>query len=99
METSPSYEAISYVWGDLSFKKKILCNGKIIRVAASLYAVLKRLRDSNNSSLLWADAIRTHPDRSGIKYGRNLRSGPLFSEAFDSEHLACRVEMIYSLCY
>ena len=43
--------------GVLSTTKNILCNGKIIRVTVNLYAVLKRLKDSSNGSLLWADAI------------------------------------------
>ncbi|KAF2182366.1 hypothetical protein K469DRAFT_711930 [Zopfia rhizophila CBS 207.26] len=45
---------------------------------------------------IWIDAVCTYPDRSRIKYRRNLRSGPLFSEASDSAHLACRTGKIYS---
>ena len=52
-----TYEAIPYTSGDLSTTKEILCNGKIIRATVNLYAVFKRLRDSSNGLLLWADAV------------------------------------------
>ena len=36
-----TFDALSYVWGDASNKRKIRCNGKDLWVTANLYAALK----------------------------------------------------------
>jgi hypothetical protein len=44
----PTYDALSYVWGDPSESKLIICDGSFIRVTANLHAALLRLRHAGS---------------------------------------------------
>jgi hypothetical protein len=59
MDTAPSYEALSYVWGtpDPSTDIAIQCNGETIVVGNSLARALERLRLTNSTRTTWVDAI------------------------------------------
>lgn len=51
------YEALSYVWGDATMQADIICNGELVSVTINLHGALKRLRLSEKSRFIWADAI------------------------------------------
>lgn len=51
------FEALSYVWGDQTGKKRIKCNGKRAKIGANLHAALKEIRRRKSVRLLWADQI------------------------------------------
>lgn len=53
----PSYEAISYAWGDVNSSRHVICDGKVIKVTENLYSALIHLRFSDKSRYLWADAL------------------------------------------
>ena len=53
----PTYEAISYVWGDSADRLSILCDQKEIHITRNLHDVLHRLRSADSIRYLWADAI------------------------------------------
>jgi hypothetical protein len=53
----PSYEAISYCWGDARVTREVYCEGKLLVVTNSLYTALKRLRKEDAVRVLWADAV------------------------------------------
>lgn len=53
----PSYEAVSYVWGDPSITKPIDINGAAFNVTVNLEAALRHIRKPDASRLLWVDAI------------------------------------------
>jgi hypothetical protein len=55
----PKYAALSYHWGPPVFDHTIVCNGKALRINASLHNALKRHRQDRfeRPQLLWADAI------------------------------------------
>lgn len=53
----PDYEAISYVWGDPTCPESISCNGRPLEITTSLHAVFKRVRYTDRSRVLWADAV------------------------------------------
>ena len=62
LETSPSYEALSYTWGSNRLEKTIYCSDSSntyepLLVTSNCYAALRRLRWSHISRLLWIDAI------------------------------------------
>ncbi|RDW65565.1 hypothetical protein BP5796_10257 [Coleophoma crateriformis] len=57
LNQEPQYEAISYCWGDPSPYGEILCDGKLLTIAKSLYMALLQIRDSVTSRTLWADGI------------------------------------------
>jgi hypothetical protein len=56
------YEAVSYVWGSREKTGSIICNGAFLPITASLEQVLLRVRLSESSRTLWADAICINQD-------------------------------------
>ncbi|GIJ88298.1 hypothetical protein Asppvi_007218 [Aspergillus pseudoviridinutans] len=56
------YEAVSYVWGSVEKTGSIICNGAFLPITASLEQVLLRVRLSESSRTLWADAICINQD-------------------------------------
>jgi hypothetical protein len=56
LSLTPSYEAISYRWGDPTDTRPALCDGKTMTINASLHAALRRLRLADATRVLWADA-------------------------------------------
>ncbi|KAK4231677.1 heterokaryon incompatibility protein 6,OR allele [Podospora fimiseda] len=57
IEQVPSYEALSYCWGDQTEKHEILLDGFKFDVATNLHSALLRLRLHDKPRLLWVDAI------------------------------------------
>lgn len=53
----PSFSALSYCWGDATDTTEITNHGKTVSVAKNLFAALHRLRQRDQSKLVWADAI------------------------------------------
>ena len=54
---APSYEAVSYVWGNPTITSEIVCNGQPLTVTANLAKLLDRMRLASQPRMLWADAI------------------------------------------
>ena len=53
----PSYEALSYVWGDASVTQPILLHGKPFEVTRALWIAVQYLRLENWPRIIWVDAI------------------------------------------
>lgn len=51
------YEAISYVWGDSSRSRVMLCDGAKILITENLHEALSRLRLAQTPRRLWVDQI------------------------------------------
>ena len=51
------YEAVSYVWGDATDRRTILCNGLSVSITRNLFEALQRFRVTDATRTLWADAI------------------------------------------
>lgn len=78
------YGALSYTWGDQSWKRPILLNGALFFVGRNLEAALRRLAhhpDYGNGLKIWADAICIN--QSDLKErGRQVRlMGDIFGRA------------------
>ena len=56
------YYALSYVWGDVFDRKDVICCGRRLSVTSNLHAVLRRIRATHASDLLWVDAICINHD-------------------------------------
>ena len=56
-EYVPSYEALSYCWGDRSATRLIEVNGEKFEVTANLFSALQHLRRPAKTKVLWVDAI------------------------------------------
>ncbi|KAJ8481601.1 hypothetical protein ONZ45_g15264 [Pleurotus djamor] len=57
LDALPSFEALSYVWGDASTRSTILCHGRPMSISQSLDKALRRFRLEAKSRIIWADAI------------------------------------------
>jgi hypothetical protein len=53
----PSYEALSYTWGDLTFSEDIFCGGVTLPITPNLSQALIHLRNQDITRILWVDAI------------------------------------------
>jgi hypothetical protein len=51
------YTALSYVWGDATYKQPISVNGKLFGITPNLHAALVYIRDENKPVQLWVDAV------------------------------------------
>ncbi|KAF1999779.1 HET-domain-containing protein [Amniculicola lignicola CBS 123094] len=60
--STPSYEALSYVWGDKNSTRSIVLNGTKFMITENLWLALRRLRDPYASRILWIDAICINQD-------------------------------------
>src|ERR1700737_1004853 len=57
LEENPTYEALSYTWGDASQKSPISCNedGHMIEITLNCETALRRLRTKDEERTLWID--------------------------------------------
>jgi Heterokaryon incompatibility protein (HET) len=83
LSQKPQYEALSYVWGDLSNKVLISLEDADFSITINLWSALSRLRLEHESRVLWVDAICIYSYRTATKHLGNLRFMPQFSEGCD----------------
>lgn len=57
LDEAPQYRALSYVWGDPGAVASITCSGFKRKITVSLFEGLRRIRNTNNVEIAWADAI------------------------------------------
>lgn len=57
LDDNPTYEALSYVWGDASLRKWICVNNASFDVSRSLEVALRYLRHEDSERIMWIDAI------------------------------------------
>ena len=62
LESIPSYEALSYVWGSASASKVVILAGASHQVTDSLHAALCCLRHPDRDCTLWVDALCINQD-------------------------------------
>ena len=55
--SDPTYEALSYCWGDKTVTGEIHCNGRAISVTRNLETALRHLRLADGTRMIWADAV------------------------------------------
>jgi hypothetical protein len=53
----PTYEALSYTWGNPKETEPIIVNGQTMRVTKNLNAALLALRKENEDRIMWIDAL------------------------------------------
>jgi hypothetical protein len=57
LDENPSYEALSYAWGENEASIPFSCDGRILKVTPNLNAALHRLVSRGASRTLWIDQI------------------------------------------
>lgn len=71
-DPTPSYEAISYVWGSSHRPNPITCNGKVLYITNNLKYTLHRVRLPDRPRSLWVDSIcinQNDPSEKGHQVG------------------------------
>lgn len=78
----PSYEALSYVWGETTANKPIVLDGGPgFTVTANLHAALQRLRQRKSTLPLWIDAISINQSDSAEKSSQLALMSTIFQSA------------------
>jgi hypothetical protein len=106
MESDTSFKAISYVWGDPNDVQPIICNGGVLMVTRNLFAFLRCVRESGETSLLWADAICINQRDDKEKTFQVRMMGEIYRKAKsviawlgeEGEHDAAAFELMRHLC-
>jgi hypothetical protein len=62
LDDSPSYQALSYVWGDQGDKVRIWVDEREFRVTRSLFSAMEQLRPKFLDTVFWIDAICINQD-------------------------------------
>ena len=57
LSSKPTFEAVSYAWGDPSLSKRVLCDGRKLFVTENLFTALKNLRFPDKERLIWVDGL------------------------------------------
>jgi len=57
LDDDPSYEALSYAWGDATVTRQIFVNKSRVNVTENLAAALRNLRRRFHDRCLWVDAL------------------------------------------
>jgi hypothetical protein len=81
LEQPPSYQALSYTWGNPEATVPVEINGCELQVTTNLADALRQLR-AKRVELMWIDALCMYPDRYRTKCCRNLRFEPQFCEGW-----------------
>ncbi|KAK0514619.1 hypothetical protein JMJ35_003236 [Cladonia borealis] len=55
--SGPKFEALSYAWGDGTLCQRLFCNNSAIKITQSLFDALIHLRHSEETRMLWVDAV------------------------------------------
>ena len=55
--SGPTFEALSYAWGDGTLCQRLFCNNSTIQITQSLFDALIHLRHPKATRTLWVDAV------------------------------------------
>ena len=105
LDSDTTYNALSYVWGDQSEKRRVICNGMACMITVSLFHALNQYRSTRADVLLWADALCIDQNNETEKTCQVRMMGDIYRQAqlvvvwlgLEEEHdresysFACRV--------
>ncbi|KAF4630015.1 hypothetical protein G7Y89_g8120 [Cudoniella acicularis] len=75
------YEALSYVWGDVTKTEYLICNEKLLEITASLVTALRAVRRPETSRTLWADGICINQQDMDERASQILLMSSIYSQA------------------
>ncbi|KAI0169922.1 HET-domain-containing protein [Hypoxylon sp. FL1284] len=81
LDKPPYFEALSYVWGDMTVKKPITVDGDEFQATANLEAALRALRRPRKQRTLWVDAVCINQDDIPEKNIQVPQMGRLYASA------------------
>lgn len=82
LDSSPSYVALSYTWGDPSICRPITIEGNSTLVTTNLEAALRRIRQIEESVFIWVDAICINQNDDVEKSSQVKRMSRIYSWAW-----------------
>jgi hypothetical protein len=80
LDHNPSYEAISYVWGDPAEKRDIVVDDSIFSVTRNLFAALEQFRYSDRPRALWVDAVCINQEDLDERGSQLVLMGRIYSQ-------------------
>lgn len=80
LHNKPSYDALSYIWGDSATTKPIEVDGFKIRITTNLEQALRHLRDVKNDLTLWVDAVYINQSDSSEKSQQVALVGQIYRQ-------------------
>lgn len=81
LDEAPRYRALSYVWGDPGEVASITCSGFKREITVSLFEGLRRIRDTNDVEIAWADAICINQTDNEEKSFQVNQMGDIYDKA------------------
>lgn len=81
LQSNPTYEALSYVWGDQNEVREIEVNNKVFSVTINLEEALRVLRYQTEHRILWVDAICINQGDLEEKTSQIQLMGEIYSRA------------------
>lgn len=78
---SPSFTALSYVWGNAKERNLIYVDGRQFFVTTNLYRALLHLRSSNKCQNLWIDAVCINQANEKEKTDQVLQMRNIYAQA------------------
>jgi hypothetical protein len=72
LQSAPTYEALSYTWGEAVSTHEIICNGSSRQVTSNLHDALQYLRQIDGERIMWIDAVcinQTNPQERTAQVG------------------------------
>jgi hypothetical protein len=57
LDDNPSYEALSYAWGNPSPSQQIICAEEKLSITTNCYDALRQLRSNLGTTTIWVDSI------------------------------------------
>ncbi|KAK3670066.1 hypothetical protein LTR78_010006 [Recurvomyces mirabilis] len=85
LDTSPTYKALSYVWGPSTEGRSVVMDGTHgMPITDNLHRGLRRIRQERNITTLWIDAICINQDDVGEKSQQVAMMGDIYRTATDT---------------
>lgn len=83
LKRNPTYEALSYVWGNSLRLKRIDISGHAFYVNENLEVALRNLRFQRKPRILWIDAICINQSDTVEKSNQVMQMGEIYSQAVE----------------
>ncbi|EMC92811.1 hypothetical protein BAUCODRAFT_45477, partial [Baudoinia panamericana UAMH 10762] len=81
LQDAPSYQAVSYTWGDTTLTKDIVCDNKRLQVTENCELALRALRSTQDTVCVWIDAICINQKDDRERSEQVTRMGDIYHAA------------------
>jgi Heterokaryon incompatibility protein (HET) len=89
LEDNARYSALSYCWGDANDRVNITVNEQNISVTKTLENALRRIRNVNQNTVVWADAICINQQDAAEKSVQVGMMGDIYSNGMRKSIKGC----------